>query len=159
MGINILVDTKIHTFIGVLAGQIVDGTYIITNVASLSTVQVHRAGCEVYVSSTGEYPGLFELWNIKSATDGGYILDNIGLTTTQMLDNFVTAIPQNGEPCVMKREATVFNIEPAGGGTYVIKLQYKDLLWNVEPPVVPRGDIKLRPANGESTERFTLTPA
>lgn len=169
MGINILVDTKyIHLLVCWLApivftGRLVDGTYKITSVASHSTVRVYDAGGEIFVSSTREDPGPFELWNIKSAQDGGYTFNNVGLTNTLKLDTFIAAKPQDeepqdGEPCVTNRVATVFNIESAGENTYVIKLPYADLLWNVEPHVVRRRrNIKLRPANGSVTKKFTFT--
>ena len=67
----------------------------------------------------------------------------------------------NGEPVITNSDPTVFNIEAAGNGEFVvrlasfslsmklnsdisikIKLPYDDLLWNVEPPVIPRGNVR-----------------
>lgn len=140
-----------------MAGRLADGTYRITSVASPSTVRVYYAGGEVFVSCTRENPGPFELWNIKSAQDRGYTFNNVGLTNTQKLDTFIFAKQKEEEPCVTDRVATVFNIESAGESTYVIKLPYADLLWNVEPNVVRRRNIKLRHADGSDTERFIFT--
>ncbi|MGW6504555.1 hypothetical protein [Nonomuraea angiospora] len=34
-----------------------------------------------------------------------------------------------------------------------------DLLWNVESPVIPRGDVRLRGADGSETQRWRPTYA
>jgi hypothetical protein len=82
-----------------IAGSIPDGTYVITNVASQSTARVYNPGSEIYVSSTRENPGPFQMvspslgrfssnilticlkqqWNIKSAQNDGYTIENVAL--------------------------------------------------------------------------------
>lgn len=139
----------------VIAGLLPEGVYRITNVASSSSARVYRPGSEIFVRSTKEDPGPFELWQLKGASDDGYIIRNIGLGEVSEADPFAAVMyPTPGEPVVTSRRATVFNIEPAGDGTFVIKAPYEDLLWNVEPPVIPAGTIKLRPAHGRDTERW-----
>jgi hypothetical protein len=79
-------------------------------------------------------------------------------------------IPENAEPVVTNRRPTVFSIESAGDKPQIyvvslanplsmwsllryvtfyhfkIKVQGADLLWNVEPPVVPRGEVSCFPS-------------
>jgi hypothetical protein len=141
-----------------IGGQIKEGTYRITNVASHSTARTYNAGSEIYVSSTKENPGPYEVWDIRNAVDGGYTIENVGLKYGTP-DSFAAVFaPEDGEPVVTYRKRIVFNIESAGNGKHVIKLPYDNLLWNVEPPVIPRGSIKLRPAEGLETEQWILTP-
>ena len=44
-----------------VAGQIPEGTYRITNLLSHSTARVYTPGSQIFVSSTKEYPGPYEL--------------------------------------------------------------------------------------------------
>jgi hypothetical protein len=46
---------------GAIAGPIAEGTYRIINVASQSSARVYSAGDPIYVSSTLENPGPFEV--------------------------------------------------------------------------------------------------
>jgi len=140
-----------------IAGVIPEGTYRIFNVASDSTARVSFASGPVFVDSTKKNVGPFELWNIRDAEDGGYTIDNVGLNTIKMLDTFAAVErPNKWELVRTFRDPTIFNIEPAGNGEYVIKLQQYDLLWNAEPPVVPFGDVKLKPSDGSPTQRWIL---
>ncbi|KAF8811401.1 hypothetical protein BYT27DRAFT_7089549 [Phlegmacium glaucopus] len=143
-----------------IAGTITPGTYRIVNVASDSAARVYYGSGPVFVSSYRGYGSWFELWDISDAKDGGYTIANVGLDMIYMLDTSAAVFgPDNGEPVRTSRTPTVFNIESAGNDEYVIKLPNDDLLWNVEPPIMPYGDIKLRPANGDSTEHWRLVPA
>ena len=133
-------------------------TYRITNVASHSTLRAYTPGGVVFVSSTRENPGPFELWTIKR-NESGYTIQNVGLDMIKMLDSYAAARQATeGAAVTTSRNAGTWSIAPAGEGTYVIKVPGEDLLWNVEPPVVPRGDVKLRGANGSDTQRWTLAP-
>ncbi|MFC4008042.1 hypothetical protein ACFOY2_12480 [Nonomuraea purpurea] len=134
-------------------------TYRITNVASHSTLRAYQAGEEVFVSSTRESPGPFELWHFERS-ESGYTIQNVGLSMTQTSDSYAAARQATeGEAVITSRDATVWSIEPAGNGTFVIKVPGEDLLWNAEPPVIPRGNVKLRDANGSDTQRWTFVPA
>ena len=86
-----------------IAGAIEPGVYRISNVASHSTARSYIAYSHVYVSSTKEYVGPFELvsagseslfffaleytlfisfilqWDIQDSEDGSYTLQNVGL--------------------------------------------------------------------------------
>jgi len=130
------------------AGDIQPGVYKIINVASHSTARSYNPSNPVFVSSTREFPGPFELWDVKDSVDGSYTLRNIGLNT-------IAAAGPSGF-VVTEPKATSFSIEPAGDGEFVIKLPDADSVWNVELPVIPRGDIRLRPANGSPTQRWTF---
>lgn len=138
------------------AAAFAPGTYRIINVASHSSVRTYNAGAELFVSSTRENPGPFELWQIDRREDG-YTIQNVGINMIRMLDSYA-AVRQAvaGEPVVTNRDAGVWSIEPAGNGIFVIKVPGQDLLWNTEPPVVPRGDVRLRHANGSDTQRWSL---
>ncbi|KAF8810380.1 hypothetical protein BYT27DRAFT_7253762 [Phlegmacium glaucopus] len=145
-----------------IAGTITPGTYQIVNVASDSAARAYDGPGLVFVSSYRDLAGWFELWDISDAKDGGYTIANVGLNMIYMLDTSAAVFsPDNGELQLIRTSLapTVFNIESAGNGEYVIKLPNEDLLWNAEPPVVPYGDVKLRPANGDSTEHWRLIPA
>ncbi|MFC7585609.1 RICIN domain-containing protein [Nonomuraea antimicrobica] len=132
------------------------GTYKIINVASHSSVRDYNAGGELFVSSTRENPGPFELWQIERS-GSGYTIQNVGINMIKMLDSYATARQTvEGEAVVTNRHPSTWSIAPAGEGTYVIKVPNEDLLWNVEPPVVPRGDVQLRHANGSDTQRWRL---
>ncbi|KAF8800833.1 hypothetical protein BYT27DRAFT_7148188 [Phlegmacium glaucopus] len=142
-----------------IAGVVHPGIYQILNVASHSTARAQFAPGPVIVSSTREHIGDFALWNIQNAQDGGYTIENLALDRLLMLDTFAAVLSfNNGEPVFTNRNPTVWDIEPAGNGEFVIKLQAYDLLWNAEPPVVPRGDVKLRPSRGFPTQHWRLVP-
>jgi hypothetical protein len=129
------------------------GTYRIFNVASHSSLRAYNAGQVAYVSSTREYPGPFELWKIERS-GSTYTIKNVGL------DSYAAA-PQTeeGASVVTNRAPSTWSIESAGDNTYVIKVPNEDLLWNAEPPVIPRGDVRLRGADGSETQRWRLAPA
>ncbi|MFC5828667.1 RICIN domain-containing protein [Nonomuraea insulae] len=145
---------------GSAQARLAEGTYRITNVASSSTMRTYYAGGEAFVSSTRENPGPFELWQITNSRDGSYTIENVGINIINMLDSYA-AVRQTAaeEPVVTSRDATDWSIEPAGNGTYVIKVPGQDLLWNAEAPVVPRGDVKLRAADGSDAQRWSLVLA
>ncbi|MEU5869520.1 hypothetical protein ABZ815_50745 [Nonomuraea sp. NPDC047529] len=128
------------------AAAIPSGIYRITNTASYSSVRAYNAGGEVFVSSTREYPGPFEQWKITRSGDG-YTIQNVGL-------NGYAAVrwTEEGASVITNNDAMVWTIAPAGSYTWVITAPYRDLLWNVEPPVIPRGDVRLRPADGSGTQ-------
>ncbi|WP_327092435.1 RICIN domain-containing protein [Nonomuraea sp. NBC_01738] len=135
------------------------GTYKITNVASHSSVRDYNAGGDLFVSSTRENPGPFELWQVEQS-GSEFTIQNVGINMINGLDSYATARQAaEGEPVVTNRDASTWSIAPAGEGTYVIKVPNQDLLWNAEPPVVPRGDVKLRAADGSDTQRWTLVRA
>ncbi|KAF8810382.1 hypothetical protein BYT27DRAFT_7186593 [Phlegmacium glaucopus] len=127
-----------------IAGVVTPGTYRIVNVASGSTVRAYYAPGPLFVSSTRENAGWFELvspslghlsfeytiticlkpqWDIKDAKDGGYTIANVGLNMQFMLDTSAAVFsPDNGEPVFTNRVPTVFNIESAGNGEYEVRL-------------------------------------
>ncbi|GAA0943933.1 RICIN domain-containing protein [Nonomuraea longicatena] len=133
------------------------GTYRITSVASDTSLRAYRAGEAVFVSSTRENPGPFELWEI-ARTGNGYTIKNVGLGLVGQPGYAEVRQTSAGDPVVTGDTPTTWSIEAAGGGTHVIKVPAEDLLWNVEPPVVPRGDVRLRQANGSDVQRWRLTP-
>ncbi|MFB9207229.1 RICIN domain-containing protein [Nonomuraea spiralis] len=128
------------------AAALVPGIYQIINVASHSTLRAYNAGEAAFVSSTREYPGPFAHWKITRSGDG-YTIQNVGI-------NGYAAVrwTEEGASVITNNDAMVWTIAPAGGYTWVIQAPYRDLLWNVEPPVIPRGDVKLRPADGSVTQ-------
>jgi len=136
-----------------IAGAISPGTYLIINTAydaAFATVQYPHD--PVFIYNTGENPGPYEFWDIRDAEDGGYTIQNVGLGTSAEVSG-----PNNGELVRTSPSPTVFNIESAGNGGYVIKLPFNDLFWNVEPGM-HRLNIILSPAEGRATElwRFVL---
>ncbi|KAK5809540.1 hypothetical protein F5H01DRAFT_369412 [Linnemannia elongata] len=128
-------------------GLVLDnGLYKITNVASRSTVRSYNPRTQVYIASTREAPGPFEMW--KGQYDNvhhGYILHNVGLSLGAAVHKV-----GDGEPVSTAGTPTVFQIEPAGDSSFAIKVPDVDLLWTAEPPVIPHGDIALKPANGRA---------
>ncbi|WP_343947504.1 hypothetical protein [Nonomuraea longicatena] len=128
------------------------GTYRIVNAASHTVARAYRPGETVFVASTLENPGPFALWEITRA-EPGFTIKNVGL------GDFARAnATREGEPVVTGRAAETWAIHPAGDGTFVIKAPNHDLLWNVERPVVPRGEVKLRGADGSETQRWRIIP-
>ncbi|MEV7010764.1 hypothetical protein [Streptosporangium sp. NPDC051022] len=133
------------------------GIYRIVNVASHSSLRAYHPGRPVFVSSTRENPGPFELWKIAQSGDG-FTIENVGLSYTGGSAYTVARRTEEGEPVVTGHRPTPWSIETAGDDLYVIKAPNEDLLWNAEPPVVPRGEVKLRGANGSDTQRWRLEP-
>jgi len=136
-----------------VAASIEPGIYKITNVASYSTIRAYSEQNPIFVSSTREYPGPFELFDIQNA-DGssGYTIKNVGL------DKLVSAAKETeGEPLFANGGTEAFSIEQAGGGQYVIKAVNKDLVWTVSAPVIPRGTVILSPQTGAPTQLFGFT--
>jgi len=138
-----------------VAASIRPGVYRITNVASHSSVRTYNRDNPLFVASTREYPGPFELFDIQNAEgSSGYTFKNVGL------DKFVSAAEDTkGEPLFANGKAEAFSVEEAGGGQYVIKTVNKDLVWTVSEPVIPTGTVILWPQEGAPTQRFILTPA
>ena len=92
-----------------IAGRLPEGTYRITNVQSHSTARVYNPGTQIFVSSTKEDPGPFQIvslsigsffskyatticlklqWDIKNAVDGGYTIQNVGLKDENAPNSF-----------------------------------------------------------------------
>ncbi|MFD0885634.1 hypothetical protein ACFQ08_13855 [Streptosporangium algeriense] len=134
------------------------GVYRIVNVASHSSLRAYEAGSPIFVSSTRENPGPFELWEITRVGEG-YTIKNVGLSHTRGSDAYASVSrSEEGEPVITDSEPTTWAAEQAGDGTYVIKAPHEDLVWNVEPPVVPRGEVALRGADGSDTQRWRFEP-
>ncbi|MFF4415795.1 hypothetical protein ACFYY8_24975 [Streptosporangium sp. NPDC001559] len=133
-------------------------TYRIVNTASHSSLRAYNEGAPVFVSSTRENPGPFELWEI-TRVQGGFTIKNVGLSLVRHSNVYASVSrSEEGEPVITDRQPTTWSVEPAGHGTFVVKAPNEDLLWNVEPPVVPRGDVALRGANGSDTQRWQFVP-
>ncbi|MBT2232537.1 RICIN domain-containing protein [Nonomuraea sp. NEAU-A123] len=131
------------------------GVYRIVNAASGTALRAYKSGGTIFVSSTLENPGPFELWEIAQAEDG-YTIKNVGLSLNGPPANASARQTEQGEPVVTGSAPTTWSIRPAGGGTFVIKVPNDDLLWNAEPPVIPRGDVRLRGADGSAAQRWRL---
>jgi len=143
-----------------VAGVITPGIYRIVNVASNSSA---RVSCTVPLLSVSKWgtPGDFELWNIADANDGGYIIENVGLNGIRVLNTSVAVSnPDNGEFVRISRLPTVFDVSSAGNSNdeYIIKLPSSDLVWKVESPIIPVGDIKLRRSDGGEIQRWLFVP-
>jgi hypothetical protein len=133
------------------------GIYRIINAASDTSLRAYRSGEPVFVSSTREFPGPFELWEI-ARVEGGYTIKNVGLIGTGQPSHTEARPTAAGAPVVTGATPTAWSIEAGGNGTHVIKVPARDLLWNVEPPVIPRGDVRLRGADGSDVQRWRLIP-
>jgi len=137
-----------------VAAIIPPGTYIIQNVASHSLVRAYHQTSPLFVSSTRENPGKYVLFNIEDAENSsGYTIKNVGL------DKYVSAAEEvAGEPLFANGFPEAFSVEQAGGGEFVIKAVNKDLVWTIGEPVIPTGTVILLPEEGDTTQRFTITP-
>ncbi|MEV8637918.1 hypothetical protein AB0395_40340 [Streptosporangium sp. NPDC051023] len=135
------------------------GIYRIINVASGTSLRAYIPGRPIFVASTREYPGPFELWKI-TRSGGGVTIKNVGLSDVGRFGAYAVARrPEEGEPVITGHRPTIWSLESAGDDTYVIKAPYEDLLWNAEPPVIPRGEVRLRGADGSETQRWRIEPA
>jgi len=133
-----------------IAGVIKPGVYRIFSVHSHSSARSYEALTPVFVSSTKENPGPFELWDVIEPEDGSYILRNLGLRTF--------ASGSAGELVETRPVVTSYNIEPAGDSQFVIMLPNEDSVWTVESVGPFRSNIKLLPANGRTTQRWIFVP-
>jgi len=147
-------------FIAVLVANVTasirPGIYRIQNVASYSLVRAYNEQSPIFVSSTREYPGPFALFEIQNAEgSSGYTIKNIGL------DKYVSGkeLEPIGEPLYANGVAQPFSIEQAGMGEFVVKAVNYDLVWTVDEPVIPRGNVVFVPERGLPTQRFIFIPS
>jgi hypothetical protein len=130
------------------------GTYKIINRASQTSLCSYRMGGAIYVSSTRDYLGPHELWELHpGAEDGLYIIRNIGL------DSYVRANEKSGASVVTSNGGTTsFVVSSTGGNGYIIKFLNNDLVWTLDLSAIAHGGILLLPANGGDTQLWTLIP-
>ncbi|MEU9888542.1 hypothetical protein [Sphaerisporangium sp. NPDC051011] len=133
------------------------GVYRILNLESGTSLRTYTPGRPIFVASTREHPGPFELWEI-TRTQGGFTIKNVGLSGRGPASYASARQTGEGEPVIAGGEPMTWSIESAGDDTYVIKAPNEDLLWNAEPPVIPRGDVRLRGADGSETQRWRFEP-
>ncbi|KAJ7486888.1 hypothetical protein FB451DRAFT_1168268 [Mycena latifolia] len=128
----------------------------ITSVASLNPVVTFSGTppLEVLVGQAAAPPGNFGIWERSELSADKYIFQNLGtgqwITVNEANNHLVTV---NG-----RANATVFAVESAGGGEFVIKLPNADSVWEAlfdgTSPIF--GRIILRPASGSVLQRWTF---
>ncbi|KAF7364475.1 hypothetical protein MSAN_01108900 [Mycena sanguinolenta] len=110
---------------------------------------------EVLVGQAAAPPGNFGIWERTELSADKYVFQNLGtgqwITINQANNHLVTV---NG-----KANATVFAVESAGGGQFVIKLPNADSVWKAlfdgTSPIF--GRIIMSPADGTVGERWTFS--
>ena len=70
-----------------------NGVYKIINVASNSSVRSYNASDVIYVASTLENPGPFELWTLTNNRDGSVTFLNLGLNQYAAVVSILRSLP------------------------------------------------------------------
>ncbi|KAJ7913323.1 hypothetical protein B0H13DRAFT_2005261 [Mycena leptocephala] len=130
----------------------------ITSVATLNPVVTFPGDdeptLEVLVGQGALQPGDFGVWDRDELSADKYIFTNHGtgqeISVNEDNDHLVTSSEAPG---------TVFAVESAGGGEFVIKLPNADSVWEAifdgTSPIF--GRIALRPASGSVYQRWKFT--
>ncbi|KAJ7855550.1 hypothetical protein B0H13DRAFT_2079507 [Mycena leptocephala] len=128
----------------------------ITSVATLNPVVTFSSEptLEVLVGQGASPPGDFGVWDRDEISADNYVFTNHGtgqeINVNETNDHLITS---------SEAPATVFAVESAGGGEFVIKLPNADSVWEAifdgTSPIY--GRIALRPASGSVYQRWTFT--
>ncbi|KAJ7821282.1 hypothetical protein B0H13DRAFT_2377429 [Mycena leptocephala] len=108
----------------------------------------------VLVGQGASPPGDFGVWDRDEIRADNYVFTNHGtgqeISVNETNDHLITS---------SEAPATVFAVESAGGGEFVIKLPNADWVWEAifdgTSPIY--GRIALRPASGSVYQRWTFT--
>jgi len=142
----------------VVFAKVEPGLYTIKNEKSNTTVRAWYTDEPVFVADSTVLPGPYELWDIQDAKDDAQTILAMGLHRFVNTEEKAGAEVWVPIATVMPTmwEITSAGKAPSGEQLYTIQVNDHDLLWNVEPPVKPFGNIAVRGANGAETERFIL---
>ncbi|MEU6718690.1 hypothetical protein ABZ897_45110 [Nonomuraea sp. NPDC046802] len=129
------------------------GVYRIVNVEAETSLRAYASFRPIFVNSTPQDPGPYELWDIAQ-TEDGFTIENVGLRDRGAPAYASARQTKEDNLVITSGEPMDWSIESADDDTYVIKAPNEDLLWNADPPVVP-----LRNADGSDTQRWRFEPA
>ncbi|KAJ7203854.1 hypothetical protein GGX14DRAFT_143245 [Mycena pura] len=151
MGISCSINVQAGTGATGSAGAYSDigpGRYLILDFPRNTQLRSYTEDDPVFVSLTREFPGPFGEWDLRPASEGAFIISNVGLHSPVYAGDERTIIAGHARPAVP------FAVQAAGDGTFVVKSVNEDLLWTRTTPNNVRSEVQLRPADGGDAQRW-----
>jgi len=128
------------------------GIYRIVNAQSFSSVRSYNPDSGFTVSSTREWPGDHQSFQVLKGANGQFTIKNVGL------DKFAGGTTKEGSQVKPTADSVQYLIEPHGDNTYMIKVPGTNLVWAAKQPAIPQGEVIFEAFSGEQNQLFEFSP-